>query len=167
MEIPKHLTEVSLRPSWYGKIDWANWRSVSPQLADEYDKRKQNPNKNENWGKYVSPIYDERLEYIRSITEPNKNNKSTNTTNTTNTTTSNQDKSISNQDEFVFFNRKCKSMAKNNTKTQSNFNDNINTNANIYDNQYDDQYDNQYGLESQSMSYNNDNHDNDNDYDDY
>ena len=52
---------------------------------------------------YVSPVYDERLEYIKSITQSNTYN----TYNKNNTTTT-QDKHNIKQDEFIVYNKKGK-----------------------------------------------------------
>ena len=140
--VSNKLLDVSLRPSWYGKVNWGDWRSVSPKLAEEYDKRKKTSNINENVSKYVSPVYDERLEYIKSITQSNTYN--TYNTYNKNNTTANQDKSNIFQDEFIVYNRKGKTNSKEYSKEYSRYVntpinnniDNINTD-NIDDYAYD------------------------------
>lgn len=124
--VSNKLLDVSLRPSWYGKVNWGDWRSVSPKLAEEYDKRKKTSNINENVSKYVSPVYDERLEYIKSITQSNTYN----TYNKNNTTTT-QDKHNIKQDEFIVYNKKGKIHSKEYSRSKDNFDATKYTNADV------------------------------------
>lgn len=98
MQIDNKNSNISLRPSWYGKVNWSDLHTINPELAQYYDNRRNlNGMYNEYMGEYISPCYDERSDYIKYILDKNKiqdaldyeealNNPDTNTTNTTITT---------------------------------------------------------------------------------
>lgn len=62
--------QISLRPGWYGKINWADWRSINPKMVDYYERNK-NINISKYWGDFISPSYDDRKEYINGIKQNN------------------------------------------------------------------------------------------------
>lgn len=161
------IDNISLRPSWYGKIDWADWRSVSPKLAEQYDRKKHCKNINENYGKYISPVYDERLEYVKSILQSNykytKYNDTKYNDNYNDNTNSwkNKNNTHNNQDEFIVYNKKTKSSKhtssritnrhiKNNDDYVDDDKDNS-INDNDIENNYEHKYDNDYDLENQTI----------------
>lgn len=64
------MQEISLKPSWYGKIDWSNGCTINPKMI-EYYKSFDCVNNTYLWGDFVSPIYDENLEYIKNFKSSN------------------------------------------------------------------------------------------------
>ncbi len=62
--------EISLRPAWYGKINWGNWRTINPKMVEYYEKNK-TISIAKYWGEFISPSYDEIKEYIKSINKYN------------------------------------------------------------------------------------------------
>ena len=71
------MAEISLRPLWYGSIDWSNGCTVNPKMVEYYKTFDFINNKNNLWSDFVSPIYNENLEYIRNLksSSNNYNNK--------------------------------------------------------------------------------------------
>lgn len=72
------MVEISLRPSWYGTIDWSNGCTVNPKMVEYYKTFDFINNKNNLWSDFVSPAYDENLEYIKKLKSSNNNNNNKN-----------------------------------------------------------------------------------------
>lgn len=72
------MVEISLRPSWYGSIDWSNGCTVNPKMVEYYKTFDFINNKNNLWSDFVSPAYDENLEYIKKLKSSNNNNNNKN-----------------------------------------------------------------------------------------
>jgi hypothetical protein len=62
--------QISLRPAWYGKINWGDWRTINPKMIDYYERNK-TVSITKYWGEFVSPSYDDTREYIKSIKQNN------------------------------------------------------------------------------------------------
>ena len=119
-----HIQNISLRPAWYGKINWADWRTINPKYAEEYDKRKQNTFILDYYDEYISPIYNERREHINMMSEHNKNTKQIN-----NLTNYNNN----NQDDFLIYTKKTK-IYKNYSVSNTNMDDEDSEDQTFYNN---------------------------------
>ena len=159
IQMEEGIKNISLRPFWYGKINWADWRSINPKLAEEYDNRKTKHNTFilYDYDKYISPVYNERREHINMMIENNKNyNKQI--------ISRNNHDNHDNKDDFMTYSKKTKTYTKpykkqyNKNNATNLFVDNMAyeiENQSFYNNHHEYDYDAKaYEVEDQTFSNN-------------